>query len=163
MSNEWGFNFIRALHAWEESEVSRLTVLLGTCPSLQLEQGDSMRWKADQTGVYKVSNAYRWCGWLKGPAFSSTDLIWNSFASPKTKLITWLAWKSRLKTTEFLSRIGVLMGNVDVLCVFYKEEVESLNHLLLFCPFVWKIWSCIIHWWGMPWIVPGSIEGLLQW
>lgn len=75
LSNEWDFNFIRALHTWEESEVSRLTVLLGTSPSLQLEQGDSMRWKANQIGDYKVSNAYRWCGWLKGPAFSSTDLI----------------------------------------------------------------------------------------
>ncbi|KAF5933424.1 hypothetical protein HYC85_029595 [Camellia sinensis] len=53
LSNEWDFNFIRALHAWEESEVLRLTVLLGTSPSLQLEQGDSMRWKANQTGVYK--------------------------------------------------------------------------------------------------------------
>ncbi|CAL5416106.1 unnamed protein product [Camellia sinensis] len=90
-----------------------------------------MRWKADQTGVFKVSTAYKWCESVNGKSSSSTGLIWNTFPPPKSKFITWLAWKGRLKTAEFLSRIGMLRGNVDSSCVICKKEVESRNHTLL--------------------------------
>lgn len=144
LSNEWCFSFRRPLHAWEEDELSRLIALLGAAPSLHLEQGDSMRWNADPTGVFEVNIAYKWCELANGIASSSTGLIWNTFAPPKSKFIIWLAWKGRLKTTEFLSRIGVLRGNVDSSCVFCKRAMESLNHIPLSCLIVWTIWSNIM-------------------
>lgn len=59
LSNEQCFSFRRSLHAWEEDEISRLIALLGAGPCLHLEQGDSMRWKADPTREFKVNIAYK--------------------------------------------------------------------------------------------------------
>lgn len=92
--------------------------MLGNGPRLQLEIGDSVRWKAGNVGVYKVSVAYKWCELVNGQTTSSTGLIWNNLSPPKAKFITWLAWKGRLKTVEFLYRIGVLRGNAELFCVF---------------------------------------------
>lgn len=88
-----------------------------------------------------------------GPKLYVTWLIWNNSSPPKVKLFTWLAWKGRVKTTVFLQRIGVLSNNVCTNCVFCRDGLESVNHILLLCPFVWssfkfqklegQIWSSI--------------------
>lgn len=75
LAKEWCFCFRRLLHAWEEDETGRLISLLGVGLYLHLEQGDSMRWKANQTGVFKVSTVYEWCELVNGTSSSSTGLI----------------------------------------------------------------------------------------
>ncbi|XP_028106799.1 uncharacterized protein LOC114305857 [Camellia sinensis] len=89
--------------------------------------------------------------------------IWNNFAPPKVKFFGWLAWLSKVKTSSFLYRIGILTGSANLSCVFCHEEVETVEHILLYCPFVWLLWSDIIHWWGLQWVIPGSVHGLLEW
>lgn len=68
-----------------------------------------------------------------------------------------------MKTTAYDQRLGVLDSNVNNLCPFCREEVESLNHILLYCPLVWRLWSKILDWWNLSWVTPGSIGGLLEW
>ncbi|CAL5376573.1 unnamed protein product [Camellia sinensis] len=63
----------------------------------------------------------------------------------------------------YLHRIGILNANVDVCCVFCKEGEETINHVLLHCPYVWMIWSYFVKRWGMQWVSPGSVQGALQW
>lgn len=75
----------------------------------------------------------------------------------------WLVWKGRLKTTDFLKKIGVVDANVDSSCVLCRLGEEYINHIMLHGPFVWKIGSNIIKWWGVQWVIPGSVECLLQW
>ncbi|XP_028115045.1 uncharacterized protein LOC114312955 [Camellia sinensis] len=89
--------------------------------------------------------------------------IWNNFAPPKVQFFGWLAWLGKVKTSYFLHRIGILTGNVNLGCVFCHIEVESVEHILLHCPFVWRLWSDIICWWGLQWVIPGSVHGLLEW
>lgn len=69
----------------------------------------------------------------------------------------------RVKTAEFLYRIGVLDDQVSVLCPFCKNAVESISHVLLHCPPVWRVWSELVNWWDMCWVVPCTVEALLQW
>ena len=53
---------------------------------------------------------------------------------------------------------------VDIMnCIFCHKAIESVDHILLHCPFVWQIWSAIALWWGFQWAMPSSIEGLLLW
>ncbi|CAL5345319.1 unnamed protein product [Camellia sinensis] len=42
-------------------------------------------------------------------------------------------------------------------------KMESDDHVLLHCPFVWLLWSHVIRWWGLVWALPGSVNDLLQW
>ncbi|XP_028054783.1 uncharacterized protein LOC114258977 [Camellia sinensis] len=49
---------------------------------------------------------------------------------------------------------------------FCDSEAETSEHVLLFCPVVWKVWSNLLKWWGIQWVIPrcnGSVEGLLNW
>ncbi|CAL5373601.1 unnamed protein product [Camellia sinensis] len=47
--------------------------------------------------------------------------------------------------------------------IFCKTQQETIEHVLLLCPLVWRIWSGLLQWWGVVWVVPSSIEGLLHW
>ena len=35
--------------------------------------------------------------------------------------------------------------------------------MLLHCHFIWRVWSDIVNWWNLSWVIPGSVEELLQW
>lgn len=106
---------------------------------------------------------YNWCQNRVGPALGNSEVVWNNFAPPEAKFISWLAWRGRLKTSDFLSRIGVLRGSRNLCCVLCKAEEETCNHLLLSCNFVWRVWSNIMAWWEIQWVSPGSFEGLMYW
>lgn len=56
-----------------------------------------------------------------------------------------------------------MASNADIQCVFCHTEVEPPEHVLLFCPLVWKCWAQMVNWWDQSWVIPGSIEGLLLW
>ncbi|KAL7163139.1 hypothetical protein ACSBR2_039272 [Camellia fascicularis] len=68
-----------------------------------------------------------------------------------------------MKSAVFMQRIGVLNPGANILCVFCKTEVESQNHVLLHCSCIWKVWSGIVGWWGLCWVIPGSVQSLLDW
>lgn len=159
----WAFNFRRALRAWEEDELVRLTTVLGEGPILRSDSIDCLVWKSTQSGIFKVHFGYALGLVNDGPIQRSVDRIWNNFSPPIAKFFSWLAWKGRLKTKELLHRFGILVG-VDVMnCIFCHEAIESVDHILLHCLFVWQIWFAIALWWGFQWAMPGSIEGLLLW
>ncbi|CAL5408682.1 unnamed protein product [Camellia sinensis] len=68
-----------------------------------------------------------------------------------------------MKTKELLHRFGILECVDGLNCIFCHEATESVDHILLHCPFIWQIWSAIASWWGFQWAMPSSIEGLLMW
>lgn len=96
-----------------------------------------------------------------GPCHRSVDIIWNNFSPPKAKFFSWLAWRGRQKTKELLHRFGILAGEDVQTCIFCQQDNESIDHIMLHCPFVWKIWSATAEWWGFQWAIPRSIDDLL--
>ncbi|KAL7205925.1 hypothetical protein ACSBR2_018775 [Camellia fascicularis] len=44
-----------------------------------------------------------------------------------------------------------------------KAEEETANHLLLSYSFAWNVWSKIMVWWGIQWVIPGSFDNLMHW
>ena len=122
-----------------------------------------MRWNASNQGAIRSCDLFCWLQSNRGPVVSMPKLIWNNITPPKVQFFSWLAWKGRIKTSEFLHSIGVLRGEAVTHCHFCREEPESLNHVLLLCPFTWKIWSDIIDWWGFHWVCPGSVVALFDW
>lgn len=36
-------------------------------------------------------------------------------------------------------------------------------YVLLHCPFVWNVWSSLLKWWGLQWVISDSVAGLLSW
>ena len=122
-----------------------------------------MVWKSSNTGMFTVSSMYSLLRNEDSTKIGLSELIWNNVAPHKVQFFGWLCWKERVKTAPYLQRIGVLSGQVNVSCLFCEEEEESLNHVLMYCPKVWRVWSDILNWWGIKWAIPGSIQSLLLW
>lgn len=157
-TKNWLFTFRRPLFVWEKNELLRLYGIVGSAPSLQLETQDSAVWGAAKPGQSFVSNLYNYGGFE-----SFSRLVWIKLLPPKVQFFGWLAWKHKIKTFVFLQRIGVLPSSASSLCVFCKSQQESLEHVLMLCPFVWRVWSGLLQWWGVSWVIPDSVIGLLQW
>ncbi|XP_028067001.1 uncharacterized protein LOC114269850 [Camellia sinensis] len=73
------------------------------------------------------------------------------------------AYNWRIKSFDLLQKIGVVESNGGPSCVLCRSGKESLNHIMLHCPFSWKVWSSIIKGWGVKWIIPDIVERLFQW
>ncbi|XP_028060510.1 uncharacterized protein LOC114264103 [Camellia sinensis] len=155
--------FRRPLRVWEEEEANRLFNLLFNAPSLCPTRSNKLKWGADPAAFFTVYQFYNWIESHLGPIIPVAASIWNNFAPPKVQSFGWLAWLGKIKTSNFLHRIGILLGNANLDCVFCHNEVEIVEHLLLYCPFVSLLWSNIVRWWGMQWVLPGSVTGLLRW
>ncbi|CAL5372109.1 unnamed protein product [Camellia sinensis] len=161
--SDWKLAFRRSLLAWEEEEVHRLNVLLAEVPNLNPLTEDYCLWRASNSGVFSVASVWKRLELVNGPTVSISKFLWKNAAPPKAQFFSWLAWKGRLKTAEFMQRIGAIPANVTTLCVFCKAEVETINHVLLLCPLVWKLWSALVNWWEVQWVTPGSVVILLDW
>lgn len=59
--------------------------------------------------------------------------------------------------------IGVLDPNGSSLCCFCISCAEDVSHVLLHCNFTWRIWSELVKWWSLVWVVPESVNHLLDW
>lgn len=137
--------------------------MLSNAPALVEGTPDSLSWVADSSGLFSVASAYKGCELSLATNSKIADLIWKNVSPPRVQFFGWLAWKGRIKTSYYLQRIGVLSDGFDPRCIFCKGEVENINHVLLFCPFTWRIWSRILQWWGIQWVLPGSISCLFNW
>lgn len=147
-ADDWNPEFRRTLLAWKEEEVLRLVCLLRSAPDLCSEKPDALKWTAESSRVFSAASAYKWSESLLSLVTAITGSIWNNSAPPKVQFFGWLAWHGKVKTSYFLHRIGILDGSVNLECVLCHNDVETVEHILLVCPFVWRLWSNNVRWWG---------------
>lgn len=117
----------------------QLIHILQSSPALSEVKDDRLVWRAEASGLFTVKSVYDWLNLNLGPLPTVPRSIWKNIAPPKMQFTCWLAWKDRLKTLVFLQNIGVLDPNVGPLCIFHNSNDEEVNHVLLHCPFAWKI------------------------
>ncbi|KAI8029842.1 Cytochrome P450 724B1 [Camellia lanceoleosa] len=63
---------------------------------------------------------------------------------------------------DFLDKILQKGDLSDEKKVFIFVVPLSVNHVLLWCPFVWRVWANIFLWWGSQWVMPTTVDGVLQ-
>ncbi|XP_028105897.1 uncharacterized protein LOC114304947 [Camellia sinensis] len=151
------------LFAWEMDECSQLIHLLHCSTVLSELKDDKLVWKAEVSGLFTVKSIYDRFILNLGPLPFVPRAIWMNIAPSKMQFTCWLAWKGRLKASVFLHSIGVLDPTVDPLCIFCNSCDEDVNRVILHCSFAWKIWTEILSWWGIIWVVPQSVSHLLEW
>lgn len=159
----WVCQFRRRLYEWEVNEVIRLRNFLAAAPTLVPDQIDCPVWNATSSGVFSVCSAYTGLLASAGPLLRSTKLVWIPYMPPKVQFFTWSAWRNRVKTAVYLQRIGALNNFVSSLCVFCTADSETVNHVLISCPFAWKVWSAMLLWWHVVGALPKSVDGVLLW
>ncbi|CAL5420590.1 unnamed protein product [Camellia sinensis] len=157
----WSLRFRRGLRSWEEDELERLRAYLIAHEPILTDSVDSLVWKASISGMFTVQSVYS----RNDAAQGSEDVrwIWQNLSPPRVQFFGWLVWKGRIKSRAFLQRIGCLSQDATTECVFCGCAVETDCHVLLQCMFAWKIWSNIMSWWGMQWVIPENARGVLEW
>ena len=70
----------------------------------------------------------------------------------------WTAAHGQILTLDNLKLRGRPLANRCCLCC---NNVESVDHLLLFCPIAHSLWMYMIRLFGIEWVMPGSVVDLL--
>ncbi|KAL7193511.1 hypothetical protein ACSBR2_025176 [Camellia fascicularis] len=106
---------------------------------------------AQVLGTFLIEESCMLGNWLKkldcflflAPISESVNMFGVMHYPPKFPFFCWLAWKNRIKSSEFLHRIGILDSSVSTLCPFCCSESESAVHVLLHFPFFLVDWVLI--------------------
>ncbi|KAE8771918.1 Serine/threonine-protein kinase SMG1 [Hordeum vulgare] len=95
-----------------------------------------------------------------GRSCASWKLIWKRWAPPRVRFFHWLADQDRCWTSDRLARHGLQHHDPCLLCC---QDPETMDHLLLHCPFSKQVWQDIIAWLRLPCTAPSRETSLLAW
>ena len=84
--------------------------------------------------------------------------IWKVKVPKRVAFFMWTAAHGQILTLDNLMLSGRLLANRCCLCC---NNVESVDHLLLFCPIAHSLWMYLIRLFGIEWVMPGSVVDLL--
>ncbi|CAL5362006.1 unnamed protein product [Camellia sinensis] len=159
---EWNLAFRRELYECEELELERLLIHLLAAPVMRSVHIGRLFWSSTSSGELTVAALYKSVLDNLGSFLRITKLIWLNYIPPKVQVFGWFAWKRGVKTKEFLQNLGIINENASILCVNCNNASESVNHVLICCPFVWKIWAEMLKWWDVQAALPGSVDLLFS-
>lgn len=124
---------------------------------------DQLVWKGSSSGRFSVKSIYDSASSHHLNVDESFKLIWKNVAPPRVQCFGWLTYIGRIKTSEYLFRLGIIQNEGEALCSFCNTDLETLDHLLLHCFPVWECWSYILRWCEVSWASPESLARLFQW
>uniref|UniRef100_A0A2N9IEM8 Reverse transcriptase zinc-binding domain-containing protein n=1 Tax=Fagus sylvatica TaxID=28930 RepID=A0A2N9IEM8_FAGSY len=128
----WEVTFTRLAQDWELESISSFFDLLYSTNILSTEK-DKMCWKPARTKGFQVKSFY-------------------------TQL-TSSAALGKILTTDNLRRRGIIVVSWCCMC---KVDGESVDHLLLHCPYAKELWDMIFGLFGIQWVMPKRVIDLLS-
>ena len=153
----WDLTFIWYIQDWESDSLLALLELLYANPRIGIGK-DTIYWGLAKSKCFTVGSYYRA---LSGTCHVSFPwkIIWKSRAPPRVASFVWTAALGRIMTIDNLRKRHVLILDWCCMC---KKGGETVDHLLLHCPFAWEVWSVVFDLFGVFWVMPRSIVELLD-
>lgn len=138
--------------------------LLAVLNTIQLSNtNDRLIWKLENKGSFSVKSYYNYLAGHNRIVANSfpAKMIWRANAPTKISFLTWEASKERILTADNLMKRGFYLLNRCYLC---KNNGETSNHLLLWCPITHKLWTMVYSLLDISWVMAGSVlEELFAW
>jgi len=119
---------------------------------------DEIFWTGSKSGHYKVKFGYV----LQNPQVKSdwpSFLCWSKWTLPKAGAFAWIAIHKRILTSDRLKSLGITSPSRCVLC---GKAEETIDHLLLTCPFASNCWDWLRQKLGWISALPDRIEDLFK-
>lgn len=74
------------------------------------------------------------------------NVVWEARVPSKIKIFGWRFFKDILPTKLQLSRRGIIHSSHDKMCVFCFRQEEDIDHVMINCPMMRKVWDKIQIW-----------------
>ncbi|XP_071712732.1 uncharacterized protein [Rutidosis leptorrhynchoides] len=120
------------------TELQQIIALIASIP-MDHSKSDSWKWELSGNGLFSTNKL--------------SKLI-------DSKVFIWRARKKRLPTLYELDKRGIDLNSVR--CQLCDDDIESVDHALVFCKHVFEIWEKVFDWWGVNLLSSISINELFQ-
>ena len=155
-SRVWNLRFYRAFEDWElAASYSLLQFIQPRIP--RGDRRDTLCWRLKGDGKFDTRSFY--LAFQGSPNFLFPwKGVWKP-KIPKRVAFLWTAAQDRILTLDNLTLKGRPLVNRCCMCCC---DGESVAHLLLHCPISHTLWTFMIQAFGIHWVMPGSVAGLLS-
>ena len=127
--------------------------------SIQPGVQDVFVWKWTASGQYSASSAYR-AFFLGRTALHGASQLWKTRAPGRCKFFGWLVLQRRCWTSDRLARFGLQNAGA---CAFCDQHEETVEHLLLQCPYSREVWFKLLRMGGLQRLMPQPDSSLADW
>jgi hypothetical protein len=126
----WEVTFTWLVRDWEMESTSSFLELLYSINIKRYEK-DKMRWKPSRSKGFQVKSFYTQLT-SNGIGSFLWKSIWKAKVSPKVAFFVWIAALGKILTADNLRHRGIIAVSWCCMC---KADGESIDHLLLHCPY----------------------------
>ncbi|XP_071695872.1 uncharacterized protein [Rutidosis leptorrhynchoides] len=84
---------------------------------------------------------------LLGNVSSTHPTFHNNFVPKKIEIFMWRALKKRLPVRVELDKRGIDLDSIR--CPLCDDDLESVDHSIIFCKYALDIWERLFRWWGL--------------
>lgn len=141
----WKWAWRREPRGREVGELERLSEFLrGWSP--KVNSRDQSKWLLGEDGVYSVQEFKRLIAdSMVERGEQNMETSWSKLIPKKINIFLWRARLGRLPSRTVLDRMGLDISSI--LCPRCGKERESIDHALVSCEEVYKLWKGIARWW----------------
>jgi len=137
---KWTLAWKKALTQSEIKLVEDLKAVLATHAPLPNKE-DIIHWKGKNEYSARILQQLMFME-MEVEVDSLVCSVWMNLVPPKVEFFMWVTLLGKLNTKEMLWKKGILSVNQNS-CTFCSANSESLDHVLLHCPFSWKVWCSV--------------------
>uniref|UniRef100_A0A2N9HBH8 Reverse transcriptase zinc-binding domain-containing protein n=1 Tax=Fagus sylvatica TaxID=28930 RepID=A0A2N9HBH8_FAGSY len=149
--------FTRLAQDWELESISSFFDLLYSANIISSEK-DKMCWKPARSKGFQVKSFYTQLT-SSGPGCFPWKSIWKAKVPPRVAFFVWTAALGKILTADNLRRRGMIVVSWCCMC---KADGESVDHLLLHCPYAKELWDMIFGLFGLQWVMPKRVMDLFS-
>ena len=133
------------IFAWEEAKVQELIHII---EEYNIVDGleDEMRWQFEAFENYTVESFTMQVAKFVHTIsvdWPNTMKIWKGLAPPRVELLVWFGLLKRLNIKDRLHKFSCIAAS-EILCVFCKVEMETIEHLFFPCIYGWSVGLCVL-------------------
>ena len=151
----WDVRFFRGVHARDlEAMLDFLETIYGS-PIRGLAE-DKMCWIPSKDKGFLVSDYYNF-SWHHFLWFSWKSM-WKQKIPSRVAFFVWTAALGKCLTIDNIRKRKVWILDWCYMC---KGNGESVDHLFLHCPIAMDLWSMVLGLFGVTWVMPHTVLGLL--
>ncbi|KAM7481607.1 hypothetical protein LguiB_006190 [Lonicera macranthoides] len=124
---------------------------------------DCRLWVGEKSGVFSSNSFFeKLTSSDEERPFSPYNMIWKSGVPPKAEVLAWLSAWTKVNTYDVLQSRNPFLQISQAWCTLCRREGESIDHLLMHCPFAQFMWNNIRRELDLVTVFPYSWFNLLS-